>query len=226
MNLFGRLGIGTANWGQQYNGARVSDDDQKRILAYAQCAGIDLIDTATAYLWSGWRDVSSCFRIVLKVQKKQWPVYGLMEYGDRVTLMAHCADEYKWFVERVEGCRGASLYKPGQEEDVFGGHIVQVPYSLYDRRFEVNMERNHEVHEIHVRSIYLRGKILEKATPQECLKFVLCNPFVDRVIIGADSFDQFRANVEFIHTWNAMEKQDERLLDPRQWTEKEMPDER
>jgi len=216
VNLFSRIGIGTAGWAKPYNGVRVSDDDQKRIMDYAMSCGIDMIDTATAYGvdWTKW---SSYFKIVLKIKATDdWS-----NLPDAWCIMAHeseaidtCLDAYGKYPTW-----GVSAYVPQDLIDI-RPLVVQVPYSLYDRRFEDYFAGLQFANcEIHVRSVFLRGKIFEKTTPQECLKFVLCNPYVDRVIIGADSFEQFRNNVQFIHTWNSMEKHDEQLLDPRKWSD-------
>ena len=73
--------------------------------------------------------------------------------------------------------------------------------------------------EVHVRSVFLRGKCLEKATPQECLQFVLSNPYVDRVVIGVDSLSQLKENLDFLHKWESMKCDDENIIDPRKWGE-------
>ena len=221
MNLFKRLAIGTANWQKEYNGARVSDDDQRRILDYAQCSGIDLIDTATAYGvdWTRW---NSYFKKVVKVRKGD-DIKAIVD-TDPYAIMAHREEEFDWLRDNLmepwgfEKAYGVSIYNPEFDTD-FDSLLIEVPYSLYDRRFEDRLAKWHGMYgaTIIARSIFLRGKILEKTMPQDCIKFVLCNPHVDRVIIGADTFEQFKENVHFIHEWNRMEKNDERLLDPRLW---------
>ena len=221
MNLFGRLAIGSANWGHEYNGVRVSDDDQHRILDYAMSCGIDMIDTATAYGidWTKW---NSYFKRVIKINENDSLVhikkivesqpYCVMAHDDHV--LTRLGDVLRYTSIK----KGISIYESfkGYVEKAIS--VVQLPYSLYDRRFEQEFEWLTHT-EIHVRSIFLRGKILEKTTPQECIKFCLCNPYVDRVIIGADSFEQFKDNVHWIHEWNRMEKHDEQLLDPRKWSD-------
>jgi len=228
MNLFSRIAIGTANWGREYNGARVSDDDQQRILDYAMSSGIDMIDTATAYGWD-WTKVNSYFKVVVKIQDEAGLVLASKE--GPYCIMAHAKDvfdgllaKYSLSIQDKNMKIGASLYNCEEADNIVEAFadIIQIPYSLYDRRASCWMEyikRECPLAEIHVRSIFLRGRILEKTTPQECIKFALCNPNIDRVIIGADSYQQFKDNLHFIHEWNRMEKHDLKLLDPRQWEE-------
>lgn len=220
MNLFSRLAIGTANWSHEYNGARVSDDDQKRILDYAQCSGIDMIDTATAYGvdWTKW---NSYFKKIVKVCRGD-DIKAIID-TDPYVIMAHEEEDIDWLLAVLDVLsysdryHGVSIYNPLFNADV-NSMILEVPYSLFDRRFENRfLEWKEQGVTIIARSIFLRGKMLEKMIPEECIKFVLCNPYIDRVIIGADSYEQFSDNVSFIHSWNSMEKRNEELLDPRRW---------
>lgn len=177
--IFNRLAIGTANWGKEYNGSKVSEDDQKRILDYCQCSGIDTIHASVAYGWD-YSKVNSYFRIITK----------------------------------EEGC--LSVYDPSEvptgltEEDV-----LQLPYSIFDRRFE-RVIREVEC-EVHVRSVFLRGKLLEKFKPWECIAFCLINPNIDRVIIGVDSYSQLKDDLRPFHRMNSAEITDLDILDPRRW---------
>ena len=220
--MFNRLAIGAANWGREYNGAKVSEDDQKRILDYCQCSGIDMIDTATAYEWD-WTNANSYFHIVSKGKAED-----LANPSDFYAYLSH-GSLWGPFWERIVQSTvlvGLSIYEPA-DIPAFGTfgvqipNVIQVPYSLFDRRFEKYFAEWKSLGiEIHVRSIFLRGKVLEKATPQECISFCLMNPNVDRVIIGADSFKQFQENLQFLHNWNKLEVTDENILDPRLWKEK------
>lgn len=234
MNLFNRIAIGTANWGHEYNGARVPDEDQKKILGYAQIEGIDMIDTATAYGWN-WMKANSFFNVVVKVRSTK-EIEDVAE-TDPYCIMAHNEDDWRlaFDIRRALGSlhtarTGISVYESncGQRaymsnEQQYPGRflmpkIIQCPYSLYDRRFgQLFPEWIMTGVKIHVRSIFLRGKILKEASPQECIQFCLCNPNVDKVIVGADSFEQFRDNLRFLHKWKNLEKHDLKLLDTRQW---------
>lgn len=122
---------------------------------------------------------------------------------------------------------GFSLYAPEElgylMDRKFDFDIVQIPYSIFDRRFEpyfaVLASRNVE---IQARSVFLQGLAfldtrdlpvaLQAARPQLerlqliaddrkipveaiCLNFVLLNPHIDRVLIGIDSLEQLKRNI-------------------------------
>lgn len=122
---------------------------------------------------------------------------------------------------------GLSLYSP---EELFflldkgiDFDMVQIPYSIFDRRFEKHLELlNKKGIEIHGRSVFLQGLAfldlddlpasLQTARPQLenlwqiardrkisiealCLNFVLSNNHIDKVIIGVDSLAQLKNNV-------------------------------
>jgi aryl-alcohol dehydrogenase-like predicted oxidoreductase len=215
--IFNRLAIGTANWGKEYNGAKVSEDDQKRILDYCREVGIDMIDTATAYEWD-WTKIDPWFKVVVKVRKGDC-LSEICETNANY-IMAHSGKRYHWLIDSL------SLYEPKKHLKFNDLKILQIPYSLYDRRFESLFPKwkEHydfeEVPEIHVRSVFLRGKILEGLTwysPWMCMAFCLMNPYVDRVIIGVDSYEQFLADVQPLREMVEAKKEDENLLDPRKW---------
>ena len=222
--IFDRLAIGTANWGKRYNGAKVSEDDQKRILDYAQCSGIDMIDTASAYKNNIFEMANNYFEIVDKgddtCQRRDRDVYGYLSHGMI----------WEVFHERILGVPrlGLSIYEP-KEIPKFGtfgvpvADIIQVPYSLFNRRFEPYFQKLKEDNiEIHVRSVFLRGKIIQAGVePWKCIAFCLMNPFISRVIIGADSYKQFKDNLRPFHRMDVMKKEDENLLDPRKWGKEE-----
>ncbi|MEM6630836.1 MAG: aldo/keto reductase, partial [Bacteroidota bacterium] len=127
---------------------------------------------------------------------------------------------------------GFSLYYPSEleyllEEDIEFG-LVQVPYSLLDRRFEPYFERlTAKGVEIHTRSAFLQGvfflsppslpihlqpihqqvreiqalsKKWEVSIAGICLGFVLKNPFLSKGVIGVDSLEQMKANVLSLET--------------------------
>jgi len=221
--IFDRLAIGTANWGKEYNGAKVSEDDQKRILDYCQCSGIDMIDTATAYEWD-WTKVSSYFKVVVKINEND----SVAKIREIEKANPHCIMAHNKQFLRNGGWvhfNGVSLYDPFEYDGITENlHNLQVPYNLYDRRFEDTFAWYHK-HDLYnnklfVRSVFLRGKIIKDGIePWKCIAFCLMNPYVDRVIIGADSFEQFKENLRPFHRMNEMAKDDESLLDPSRWKE-------
>jgi len=224
MGIANRLAIGTANWGHRYglSNVQVSEDEQKRILDYCQSIGIDMIDTATTYNWN-WTEVDSSFKVVTKGNGyDEFPrkVYGYLAHGGIVWQSFVCR-----VLNRQAHKRGLSIYEP-KEIPHFGtfgvtlAEIVQVPYSVYDRRFEHHFAnlKSKDI-EIHVRSIFLQGRILKETDlkPHECLAFCLMNPHVNRVIIGADSLEQLKQTVEPLLTLECYQKVDKSIIDPRRW---------
>ena len=101
--------------------------------------------------------------------------------------------------------------------------IIQFPYNILDRRFEsFFVELNSMGVEIHTRSVYLQGlfqmessqvpnyleplqnylKIIREIAKrnqlsigQICLRFVVNNPFINKVVIGIDNLSQLKENV-------------------------------
>lgn len=215
--IFGRLCIGTANWGKKYNGVKVPESEQEKILEYCKEVGIDMIDTATAYEWD-WTKVDPYFKVVVKV-KKEDAVIKPKPY----CVMAHDG------IQRL-GIDGISLYEPRKFPEPFSlpcarPKVIQIPYSLYDRRAEPYFAEwkihydavGQVVPEIHVRSVFLRGKILEDFSPYDCIVFCLMNPYIDRVILGADSYDQFVYNLAHLDKLCNSQVDDENIIDPRKW---------
>jgi len=221
--LFDRIVIGTANWGQKYNGVQLDRQEIKDILDYCTCTGITMLDTAEEY---GSEEIigelaNSSFEIVTK---GSGDIEGSLKRLDRDSVYG-----YLWRTPNVFGKQnliveaqktGLSLYDPPVPGTKWGMRpgIIQVPYSLMDRRMEslIKYWRQTNV-EIHVRSIYLRGKCLKKTNTQECLAFVMTNRFIDRVVIGVDSMKQLQENLDFVHKWNSYQCDDEEIIDTRKW---------
>ena len=125
---------------------------------------------------------------------------------------------------------GFSIYRPQEIEVILDKNIdvdiIQVPYSIFDRRFEdyfdILKERGIE---IYTRSAFLQGlaflnldelendleearghlEALEQIAAENgisknaiCLNFVLLNPLIDRVVIGVDSLNHIKENIENI----------------------------
>lgn len=127
------------------------------------------------------------------------------------------------FIEKI----GFSLYSPDElvslldKETDF--NIVQIPYSVFDRRFEDYFDVLQEKGvEVHVRSVFLQGLAFlnlndlpvsfQQARPQLenlrriakerkipvaalCLNFALLNPGIEKVIVGVDSLSHLKKNV-------------------------------
>ena len=222
MSIFERIAIGTANWGKEYNGVKVPERDIEKILGYCQCNGIDTLDCATAYGWD-WTRANSYFNKIVKIQSID-EIEKVIE-TEPYCVMAHNEDDWE-LAEQIyqkvvtEGIRpGISLYEPLLSKGCLWLNslfVIECPYSMYDRRF-VNLMRERAM-TFYVRSIFLRGRIIQDGIPaEEAIKFVLANPYIDKIIIGADSYVQLRRNLDFIVRWKNLEKHDVNLLDPRKW---------
>jgi len=227
MSLFcaNRLAIGTANWGKEYNGVKVPESEQEKILGFCREVGIDMIDTATAY---GTADIEipRTMQKVVKVNCQdsidsiasfvEEKPYCIMSHDDMATF------ELVHKLAKTKTRTGESLYPDttrlnGLLYDL-RVDVVQIPYSLFDRRFAYALPQfKLEGKEVHVRSVFLRGKILERATPHECISFCLMNPNVDRVILGVDSLGQLQDNLAGLIKMDSLKVEDEKVLDPRQW---------
>lgn len=119
---------------------------------------------------------------------------------------------------------GVSLYFPHELEHILKNRIdidiIQVPYSIFDRRFEQYFSelKNDDV-EIHVRSVFLQGLVFKDPSELDgyfakikkkiadlnsmsaelnipivalCRDFAILNRFVDRVVVGVDSMDNLK----------------------------------
>ena len=225
--MFDRIVIGTANWAKEYNGSKLERAEIKDILDYCTCTGITMLDTADEYNSEEiiGELANSSFDIVTKgngsIEKQlnrlqRNAIYGYLWRTPGLFGRSHLIPE----AEKT----GISLYEPPPEGTKWGmkPQILQVPYSLMDRRFETLIRYWQCTGiEIHVRSIYLRGKCLEKATEFDCLQFVLANRFIDKIVIGVDSLEQLKKNLSFIHWWHGMQCDDLNIIDPRNWKEEQ-----
>ena len=133
--------------------------------------------------------------------------------------------------------------------------IIQFPYNILDRRFESFLsELNSMGVEIHARSVYLQGlfqmessqvpnyleplqnylKIVREITKrnqssigQICLRFVINNPYINKVVIGIDNLSQLKENVsicqidnlseEIMNELLSIEVKEKNLLNPVNW---------
>lgn len=187
-----RLALGTVQFGLPYgitNGqGQVPATEVRAILAAAAEAGIDTLDTASAYGESekvlGAEPLSAGFRIVTKL-----PSAGGAEAIDNSLrhlgrtrldglLLHHPADLFAPDGERVLdllrekqaagtiGKIGVSVYDPPELErilDLFTPELVQLPANLLDQRFQRSglVAALKELGcEIHARSMFLQGSLL------------------------------------------------------------------
>jgi aryl-alcohol dehydrogenase-like predicted oxidoreductase len=131
--------------------------------------------------------------------------------------------------------------------------VVQAPFNIFDRRLETSgwIDKLYSENiEVQVRSVFLQGALLKKNYEldsrfnewrnlfQEFEKFLHCNDLnayeacisfvgnyekISQIIVGIDSFDQFRALVNLAQTETKSYNQpdifcnDLNLIDPRNW---------
>lgn len=130
---------------------------------------------------------------------------------------------------------GFSIYTPDELEIIFkrniGCDIIQIPYSIFDRRFENYLpELKEKKIEVYSRSVFLQGLVFlgEEALPgnlikakdrieklnrvsvendipinEICFNFALLNPYLDKVIIGVDTFRHLQ---EAMHSLSSIDK--------------------
>jgi aryl-alcohol dehydrogenase-like predicted oxidoreductase len=133
--------------------------------------------------------------------------------------------------------------------------IIQFPYNILDRSFESFLPKLASLGvEIHSRSVYLQGlfqmessqvpnyleplqkylKIVREIAQRNqlsigeiCLRFVINNPFINKVVIGNDNLSQLKENVsicqidnlseEIMNELLSIEVKEKNLLNPVNW---------
>ena len=154
---------------------------------------------------------------------------------------------------------GLSLYYPSELEYIIENEIdadiIQVPYNIFDRRFEQYFPVLKKMGtEIFVRSVFLQGLVFKDPSELDdyfekisgklvnlhslaaeldipiaalCLNFAVLNEFVDEVIIGVDSEQNFREIVSSsvyrtrvenaLQTLYLLQEDDENMILPMNW---------
>jgi len=212
--------------------------------------GVDTLDTASAYgeseaiLGRTIKD-STAFRIISKLPSNlnKLPCTALKESLLRLKIssiygfLLHSYsswEENPSLLRELSECQktglvkkiGISLYYPEEAENLMDSgeplDIVQVPYSLLDRRFERVFSRLVSYGcEIHVRSVFLQGILLMEvdSLPDRfepihnglvqfhnatqdlnvdiatlCLGFTASNPYIAKTVIGIESLENLEEN--------------------------------
>ncbi len=216
--MFDRIILGTANFIHEYNKVKVKDVD--KILDYAKELDLYALDTAVAY---GTHHMDYPRKIV---KLKNGDVYLKSPTENKpLCLMAHDPDAYEHTVREAKNHKVSFGYSVYDFDDLnaSGSHstapqVIQLPYSIYDRRMEkIFPFLKQNGIEIHARSVFLRGRILEKFSPFEALTFVLMNPMIDRAVIGTESLQMLQDTLEPFREMDEAEETDPYLLDPRKW---------
>ena len=254
-----KLAVGTVQFGIRYginNSEGIPGDDEiHNIFTVAANAGIRMIDTALGYGNSEERvaPFADRFNIVTKFSGVKTGEELLQQFETSCThlgvseiygYMAHNADSlienpqlWRTLLKLKEGSRvqriGYSLYTPAQLEKLLElqlvPNLVQIPYSLLDRKFEPYLVLLKELGtEIHVRSVFLQGlyfmdplELPEKLISLQpillilhklCLErnisigalainFIAENPLVDYLVIGIEKAAQLGQNIKQVEEW-------------------------
>tara|TARA_B100000900_G_scaffold367780_1_gene344517 strand:- start:11605 stop:12438 length:834 start_codon:yes stop_codon:yes gene_type:complete len=224
-----------------------SEDELSRILSFAYKSGIKLLDTASAYGDAETRIgnmPNANFKIVTKIgllnreeniknqiklsleRLKLKSVYGCLFHDAKKLINNPIIWEdlneakYQGKINKI----GYSLYHPEELDQLFDLNfipdIVQLPYNIIDRRFEVYFERLNDLNvEIHVRSVFLQGLLLNfnlmknskflkwkllwqlyhdwlksnKLSPVEgCLGHVLTVKEISKIVVGIEHINQLK----------------------------------
>lgn len=235
-----------------------SDSELKSIFSVANELGIQHLDTAKAYGTAEerigkWSD--NKFKIITKFPKvdsnemleealsesllklKVDSIYGYLAHNADV-LIEH-PELWKTLLEAKQLGKikkiGYSLYTPEQLETLLEMNcvpdLVQLPYSILDRKFEEQLQVLKEIGvEVHVRSVFLQGlyflnpnQLPEKLQPLQssllelndlCIQnnvsvaaatinYVISNPNIDQLVIGVETATQLRENIELITSWKS-----------------------
>lgn len=215
------------------------------ILRQAHQAGITTLDTSSAYgqseqvIGESLAEAKLSFEIVSKFAEKSAAVRPAFEntlrqlrvkslYG----YLVHHFDDFRqnrglwdgFMALKREGKVkkiGFSLYHPSELETLFSDGIsfdlLQIPYSVFDRRFEGQFSALTERGvEIHVRSVFLQGLVFKQGNELEayfnvlreklsalhrlsketgvsvaclCLGFALSNKYIAKAVVGIDGKD-------------------------------------
>lgn len=240
------------DYGVSNKRGKIPRDEVFEILKEASEFGIDTLDTAYLYgesetvIGDFIKKYKKQFRLVTKSPEcKIEQIEDLFDvslkklnigriYGYLIHNFQHYKENPKiWdILEKLKKENkiqkiGFSLYYPSELECLLKKKIeidiIQVPYSIFDRRFEpfFNEIKNRNV-EIHVRSVFLQGLVFKN--PEElvghfakikekilvlnslsmkydipmgalCLNFAILNDSVDKVVVGVDSIENFKENI-------------------------------
>ena len=238
------------NYGK-VSGTKISFKEIKKIFAFSKKKKIKLLDTALSYQNSEilnqfnlkkWKIVTkvNCsdpdrkdYLINLRKNLNILNIYGVLIHlknkkeilsKGNVNLYNLLKDlKKKKIIKKI----GFSIYEPKDADAILGNYnidLIQIPLNLFDRRFEKQgyLEKFKKKHiEIHTRSIFLQGLLLENKVPknfkhwtrnfkqidewtslnnisklQACIQYILGIAEVDKVIIGVNNLRQLKQIVK------------------------------
>lgn len=252
-SLLSKLVLGTVQFGCQYginSAGRPSDEEIKKILNTCKAAGIDTLDTSAAYgnseeILGNVLDGETYFKIISKYPKCNLPVperlaetlkalhveklYGyLLHHFD---IYANQPEIWNDFIEMKKLGKtekiGFSIYTTEELDRILDDgvpfDIIQLPYNIFDRKFEPYLEELHNRGvSVHIRSVFLQGLFFKKtqdlspalkplkpqldklhdycnrhsiSIEEISLNYILSNPFISGVLIGVDNCEQLNNNI-------------------------------
>jgi aryl-alcohol dehydrogenase-like predicted oxidoreductase len=241
------------DYGISNQDGQTSSTEVQAILKEASNVGITFLDTAHVYGNSekvlGDCELASQFQIISKFPRLQTDrtlesylieSLSLLKRDSLYGYLAHDADSInephiwsellrlreKKLVRKI----GFSLYTREQLRKLldknFIPDIVQVPYNLFDRRFEEEFKMLKTLGvEIHIRSVFLQGLFFlepdllsahfnkakpmleklrktfnDKALAGYLLNFCFKNPSVDKIVIGVNQASQLASNISQLNS--------------------------
>jgi len=251
-SLVSKIALGTVQFGLDYGinnkSGKVDKQEVNAILDYCKKVGIETLDTASAYGDSesvlGSLGVND-FKLISKASHDQTNSISSLFRESLVNLSTqklyaylihnfNMYDQDKSIWEEMEELKahgrvqkiGISLYYPEELEELWrdgiSPDIIQVPYNIFDRRFEDYFEKLVDLKtEIHTRSTFLQGLFfksenlpahfdeirdqlnhLQVIAQQNqvdistlCLSYVINNEKIHKVVIGVDSLEQLKQNI-------------------------------
>ncbi len=149
--------------------------------------------------------------------------------------------------------KGISIYETKSLKKIyntFDPDIIQLPSNIFDQRFIKSIwfkKLKNDKKEIHLRSIFLQGLLLEKKIPKKflnfksefnkwfdwldknnctnfegCLNFILNQKIKSKIVIGIDNYDHYKQILNFRINKNLKYKylssNKLNLIDPRRWS--------
>lgn len=201
--------IGTAQMGMDYGVSnregKVSESEAVKMLFYANCNGINTIDTASCYgdshkvigLYAGQNA-----KIITKTGNVfdhdyftkflkdlcQESIYGLLLHNPKELLKFYAEDYYAMLkdykdlglVEKI----GVSVYSPIEAQQIIDRYdidILQIPMNVFDQRFIPYLDKyKAKGIEIHVRSVFLQGLLLQSSSE--------IDPYFQNIKFNLDEF--------------------------------------
>jgi len=188
MDNIKRIIIGTANFGQEYNGVRAKNVD--RILEYAMESGIEYLDCATAYNYTPPQGFWTINKITSPHQQRIGSYATLIHHAKEIPVVWPVLWELKFGTLKMSGKVmkiGLSIYEP-EEINCLPFDVIQLPYRLV-------LENKINLKDLKMRGIEVH---VRKVFADKCFEQALKDPYVDKVIIGVDNLEQLKENVKIV----------------------------